>query len=74
MPSSVGGVRIRPNICSRLRSQHTVMRWWRAASRAPEIVHSHMDELEKLPFNKAMVADGRMMDVAIKLERLVNQR
>jgi hypothetical protein len=42
-------VRIRPGIGSRLRNQYTVMRWWEAARRAAEIVHSHIDELATVP-------------------------
>ena len=68
-------VRIRPTApIRRLAHAHTTIRWWEAARRAAEIVHSRMDELEKQPFNKAMVAYDRMMDVAIKLERLGNER
>jgi hypothetical protein len=67
-------VRIRPTApVRRLRHAHTTMRWWEAASRAAEIVCGHLDDIEKWPFNKAIVAYGRMADMAIALERLDNE-
>ena len=37
-------------------------------------IASRMDEIEKWPFSKAMMAHGRMLDVAIALEKLNNER
>jgi hypothetical protein len=67
-------VRIRPNIGTRLLRSHTIVQWWRAANRAGEIVLSRMDEIEKQPWMKQVVAYGRMMDTAIALEKLENER
>lgn len=46
-----------------------IMLWNEASCRAAEIVHSRMDEIEKLPLDKVIAAWGRMNDILISHSR-----